>query len=112
MKSEPINLPNLIERTDDMSGKPIKVLLVEDNPGDALLLRETLADTNAAIEPSLAIVTLPADAPACAELSIWAVVSCIGWASTRRPGAGVSPLLLSPFPRSRSAWKNCINATS
>jgi serine phosphatase RsbU (regulator of sigma subunit) len=50
MKSEPINLPSLIERTDDMSGKPIKVLLVEDNPGDALLLRETLADTNAAIE--------------------------------------------------------------
>src|SRR5687768_13072573 len=33
-----------------MSGRPIKVLLVEDNPGDALLLRETLADTNAAIE--------------------------------------------------------------
>lgn len=33
-----------------MNGRPIKVLLVEDNPGDALLLRETLADTNAAIE--------------------------------------------------------------
>lgn len=33
-----------------MSGRPIKVLLVEDNPGDALLLRETLADTAAVIE--------------------------------------------------------------
>jgi serine phosphatase RsbU (regulator of sigma subunit) len=50
MKSDPINLPSLTERTDDMSGKPIKVLLVEDNPGDALLLRETLADANATIE--------------------------------------------------------------
>jgi serine phosphatase RsbU (regulator of sigma subunit) len=33
-----------------MGGRPIKVLLVEDNPGDALLLRETLADANAAID--------------------------------------------------------------
>jgi sigma-B regulation protein RsbU (phosphoserine phosphatase) len=33
-----------------MTGRPIKVLLVEDNPGDALLLRESLADTNASIE--------------------------------------------------------------
>ena len=33
-----------------MNGNSIKVLLVEDNAGDALLLRETLADTTAAIE--------------------------------------------------------------
>jgi len=33
-----------------MNGNAIKVLLVEDNAGDALLLRETLADTTAAIE--------------------------------------------------------------
>jgi serine phosphatase RsbU (regulator of sigma subunit) len=33
-----------------MNGNAIKVLLVEDNAGDALLLRETLADTEATIE--------------------------------------------------------------
>ena len=33
---------------NEMSDKPIKILLVEDNPGDALLLRETLKEATSA----------------------------------------------------------------
>src|SRR4030095_10548921 len=49
MRNNEDNLVPVATRTD-MGGRPIKVLLVEDNAGDALLLRETVADANGALD--------------------------------------------------------------